>query len=121
MEESFFVDFLKKSSIEDLKKLEKKVRTNIIKCFDDERKNEKLDKRLYEVEMYMFREAMKDIRSYFEYGSEMPSKLSRLYWLYSSFMNIDKILEDLEKSYIKFSDFKKDMSERICIRCRKRY
>ena len=52
MEESFFVDFLKKLSIEELKKLEKKVRTNIIKCLDDERKtNEKLDKRLYEVEM----------------------------------------------------------------------
>ena len=76
MEESFFVDFLKKSSIEELKKLDKKVRTNIIKCFDDERKtNEKLDKRLYEVEFYMFREAMKDIYSYFEYGSEMPSKI----------------------------------------------
>ena len=39
MEESFFVDFLKKLE---------KVRTNIIKCFDDERKtNEKLDERLY--------------------------------------------------------------------------
>ena len=70
--------------------------------------------------MYMFREAMKDIHSYFEHGSEIPSKLSRLYWLYSSLMNIDKILEDLEKSYIKISDFKEDMTERICIRCWKR-
>ena len=34
--------------------------------------------------MYMFREAMKDIHSCFEYNSEIPSKLSKLYWLYSS-------------------------------------
>ena len=57
----------------------------------------------------MFREAMKDIHSYFEYGSEMPSKLSSLYWLYSSLMNIDKILEDFEKSTI--SDFKEIQEE----------
>ena len=60
-------------------------------------------------------------------------KLSRLYWLYSSLMNIDKILEDFEKTYIKISDFKEiqeeslikqkikeDMPERICKRCWKR-
>ena len=66
MEESLFVDFLKKLSIEELKKLEKNVRTNIIKCFD---------------EMYMFRDAMKDVYSYFEYDSQIVIKLRKLYWL----------------------------------------
>ena len=59
----------------------------------------------------MFREAMKDIYSYFEYGSEIPSKLSRLYWIYSSLINIDKIMEDFKKSYITISDFKEIQEE----------
>ena len=104
MEESFLVDFLKKLSIEELKKLEKELRTNIMKCIDNERKtNEKLDKRLYEVEM----DRIRDVKyEYFEYGSKMVLKLSKLIWLYSTLMDIDKKIGRLEDLYLTISDFK---------------
>ena len=50
---------------------------------------------------------MKDMYSYFE----IPPKLSRLYWLYSSLMNIGKIMEDFKKSCITISDFKEIQEE----------
>ena len=75
MEKSFLIEVQKKLRIEELKNLEKELRRNLMKCLYDERKtNEKLDKRLYEVEKVMFREIVKDSDLYFEYGSEMPSK-----------------------------------------------
>ena len=105
MEESFLVDFLKKLSIGELKKLEKEVRTNTMKCIDNERKtNEKLDKRLYKVEMDTFRDVVK--YEYFEYGSKMVSKLSKLIWLYSTLIDIDKKIGRLEDLYLTISDFK---------------
>ena len=103
------IEVQKKLRIEELKNLEKELRTNIIKCLDDERKtNEKLDKRLYEVEMVMFRNIVKDSDSYFEYGSEMLSKLCKLFWLYSTLMDVDKRLEDLN---LGISDFKEMIDE----------
>ena len=96
MEESFLMEVENKLTIEELKKLEKEFRENIMKCLDDERKtNEKLDKRLYEVEMDMFKAITKNLHFYFEYGSEMTSKLRNLISLYSRLMDIDKSLEEL--------------------------
>ena len=96
MDKSFLIEVQNKFRIEQLENFKKEVRTNIIKCLDDERKtNEKLDKRLYEVEMVMFRDIVKDIDLNVEYGSEMVPKLSNLFWLYSNLMDIDKRLEDL--------------------------
>ena len=78
MEETFLIEFLKKLRIEELKKLEKEIRTNIMKCLDNERKtNEKLDKILYEVEMDMIRDIVKDSDSYFGYRSQMVPKLRK--------------------------------------------
>ena len=111
MEKSFLIEVQNKSRIEELKKFEKELRTNIIKCLDDERKtNEKLHKRLYEVEMDMFRVIVKDSDLYFEYGSEMPSKLCKLFQLYSRLMDIDKRLEDLN---LGISDFKEMTEEEM--------
>ena len=45
----------------------------------------------------------KKLYFYFEYGSEMPSKLSNLISLYSRLMDFDKRLEDLN---LRISDFK---------------
>ena len=87
MDKSFFIKVKNKLTIEELKKLKKELRENIIKCFYEERKtNVKLDKKLYEVEMDMFRDVMKDIDLKFEYRSEFHD----LIWLYSSLMDIDK-------------------------------
>ena len=110
MEKSFLIEVQNKLTTEELKKFEKKLRENIIKCLDDERKtNEKLDKRLYEVEMDMFSDTVKDSYSCFELGSEMPSKLCNLFWLYSRLMDIYKRLEDLN---LGISDFK-EMTEEV--------
>ena len=96
MDKSFLIEVQNKFRIEELENFKKEVRTNIIKCLNDERKtNEKLDKRLYEVEMYMFRDIVKDIDLNVEYGSEMVPKLRKLFWLYSTLMDVDKKLEDL--------------------------
>ena len=92
MDKSFFIKVKNKLTIEALKKLKKELRENIIKCLDEERKtNVKLDKKLYEVEMDMFRDVMKDIDLKFEYRSELHD----LIWLYSSLMDIDKKLENV--------------------------
>ena len=57
-----------------------------MKCLDEERKtNVKLDKKLYEVEMDMFRDVMKDM--------DLKFNLNDLIRLYSSLMNIDSIME----------------------------
>ena len=62
MDRSFLIKAKNKLTIEELKKFEKEFRENIIKCLDDERKtNEKLDKRLYEVEMDMFKAITKNL------------------------------------------------------------
>ena len=96
MDKSFLIEVQNKLRIQELENFKKEVRTNIIKCLDDERKtNEKLDKRLYEVEMDMFRDIVKDSYSCLEYHSEMASKLCKSFWLYSSLMDIDKKLEDV--------------------------
>ena len=111
MDKTFLIEVQNKSRIEELKKFEKELRTNIIKCLDDERKtNEKLDKRLCEVEMVMFRDIVKDIDLNVEYGSEMVPKLSNLFWLYSRLMEIDKRLEDLN---LVISDFKEMREEEM--------
>ena len=87
----------------------KELRENIIKFLDDERKtNEKLDKRLYEVEMEMFRDIVKDSYSFFERRSEIVPKLRKLFWLYSCLMDIDKRLEELN---LGISDFKEMVEE----------
>ena len=39
MDKSFLTEVKNKLTTEELKKFEKKLRTNIIKCLDDERKN----------------------------------------------------------------------------------
>ena len=71
MDKSFLTEVQNKSRIEELKIFEKELREKIIKCLDDERKtNEKLDKRLYEFELNMFRDILKDIDSYFVYRSQ---------------------------------------------------
>ena len=76
----------------------------MIKCIDDERKtNEKLDKRLYEVETVMFADILKDIDSYIEHRSEMVQNLRKSFWLYSFLMDIDKRLEEFN---LAISDFK---------------
>ena len=91
METSFLIEIQKKLRIEELKNFEKELRTKIIKCLDDERKtNEKLDKRLYEVEMDTFSDIVKDIHLNVEFDSEMASKLRKSFWLYSILMDIDK-------------------------------
>ena len=87
MDKSFFIKVKNKLTIEALKKLKKELRENIIKCLDEE----KLDKKLYEVEMDIFRDVMKDIDLKFEYRSELRD----LIWLYSSMMGIDKRLENV--------------------------
>ena len=70
----------------------KELREKIIKCLDEERKtNVKLDKKLYECEKDMFNNFMKDI--IFEFG--YPAELDHLIWLYSSLMDIDKKLENV--------------------------
>ena len=110
MDKSFLTEVKNMLTTEELKKLGKELQENIIKCLDDERKtNEKLDKRLYEVEMDMFRDIVKDSYSCFEFGSEMPSKLGNLFWLYSRLMDIDKRLEDWNFG---ISDFK-EMTEEV--------
>ena len=110
MDKSFLIEVQKKLRIEELKNFEKELRTNIIKCLDDERKtNENLDKRLYEVEMVMFRDIVKDIHLNVEHGSEMPSKLRKSFWLYSILMDIDKRLEDLN---LGIGDFKEMREEK---------
>ena len=108
MDRSFLTEVKNKLTIEELNKFKKELRKNIIKCLDDERKtNEKLDKRLYEVEMVMFGDILKD--SYFEYSSEILLKLRNLFWLYSSLMDIDKRLEDVN---LGISDFKEMREEK---------
>ena len=110
MDKSFLIEVQKKLRIEELKNLEKELRTIIIKCLDDERKtNEKLDKRLYEIEMDMFSDIVKDIYSYVVYGSEMVPKLRKSFWLYTILMDIDKRLEDLN---LGISDFKETREEK---------
>ena len=100
MDKSFLTEVKNMLTTEELKQLGKELQENIIKCLDDERKtNEKLDKRLYEVEMDMFRDI----------GSEMPSKLHNLFWLYSRLMDIDKRLEDLNLGISEF----KEMTEEV--------
>ena len=114
MEKRFLIEVQKKLRIEELKNLEEELRTNIIKCLDDERKtNEKLDKRSYEVEMVMFRDIVKDLDLNVEYGSEMVPKLRNFFWLYSRLMDIDKILEDLNLGISYF----KEMKEEVYILC----
>ena len=62
MDKSFLTEVKNKLTTEELKKFEKELRKNVIKCLDDERKtNEKLDKRLHEVEMGMFKAIKKDL------------------------------------------------------------
>ena len=101
----------KKLTTEELKKFGKEFREKIIKCLDDEREtNEKLDKRLYEVGMIMFRDIVKDIHFNVEYGSEMVPKLRKSFWLYSNLMDIDKRLEDLN---LGISDFKEMREEEM--------
>ena len=56
--------------------------------------------------MYMFRDVMKDIHSYFECNSQIVAKLRKLYWLYSSLMNIDKRLEELNLGISDFEEMK---------------
>ena len=51
---------------------------------------------------------LKKICFYFEYDSELPSKLCNLIWLYLNLMDIDKSLEDLN---LKISYFKEMMEE----------
>ena len=110
MEESSLIEVQNKLTIEELKKFEKELREKMIKCLDDERKtNEKLDKRLYEVEMNMFRDILKDTGSYFVYRSQIVSKLRKLFCLYSNLMDIDKKLEELN---LGISDYK-EMAEEV--------
>ena len=110
MDKSFLIEVQNKLRIEELENFKKEVRTNIRKCLDYERKtNEKIDKRLYEVEMDMFKAITKHLYFYFEYGSEMPSKLSNLISLYSRLMDFDKILKELN---LGISDFK-EMREEV--------
>ena len=81
-----------------------------MKCLDDERKtNEKLDKRLYEFEMKMFGEIVKDLKSQFVYCSEKKTKLCKLFYLYSALVDLDKNLEDLNLWISKF----KEMTEEV--------
>ena len=104
MDKSFLNDIKNKLNIEELKTYIKELREKIIKCLDEERKtNVELDKRLYEVEMDMFRDVVKGIDSYFEYPYEYPSKLRDLIWLYSSLMDIDRKMEymNIGISYLK--------------------
>ena len=76
--EVFLIEVKNKLTIEELKKIKKELRKNVIKCIDDERKtNEKLDERLSEVEMVMFRDILKYIDSYIEYRSEMVQNLRK--------------------------------------------
>ena len=111
MEKSFLIEVQKKLRIEELKNLEKELRRNIMKCLGDERKtNEKLGKRLNEVDMNMFKVIAKNLHLYFEYGSETPSKLRNLFWRYSRLMDIDKRLEDLN---LGISDFKEMTDEEM--------
>ena len=107
MDRSFLSEVKNKLTIEELKKFKKELQKNIIKCIDDERKtNEKLDKRLYEVEMDTLKVSTKDLYFYFENGS--LSKLRKSFWLYSFLMDIDKRLEDLN---LGISDFKEMREE----------
>ena len=110
MDRSFLIEVKNKLTVEEIKKFEKDLRENIIKCIDHERKrNEKFDKRLYEVEMDMFKVIAKDLYFYFENGSEMLSKLSKSFWLYSFLMDIDKRLEEFN---LGISDFKEMREEK---------
>ena len=96
MDKSFLTEVKNNLTMEELKKFKKELRENITKCLDDERKtNEKFDKRFYEAEMDMFSGILKDIDSYFEYRSQIVSKLRNSFWLYSFLMDIDKRLEDV--------------------------
>ena len=107
MDRSFLSEVKNKLTIEKLKKFKKELQKNIIKCIDDERKtNEKLDKRLYEVDMDTLKVSTKDLYFYFKNGS--LSKLRKSFWLYSFLMDIDKRLEDLN---LGISDFKEMREE----------
>ena len=73
-----------------IKEFKKELRENIVKCLDDERKkNVKLDKRLYEVEIDMFEVVVKDIKSRLGRTSKSLSKLQDLIRLYSTLIDID--------------------------------
>ena len=46
MDGSFLIEVKNKLTIEEFKKFKKELRENIIKCLDERKTNEKLDKRL---------------------------------------------------------------------------
>ena len=96
MDKSFLIKVKNNLTIKSLKKLNKELRENIIKCLDEERKtNVKLDKSLYEYEKDMFGYVMKDI-VLFDLEFENRSELRDLIWLYSSLMDNDKNLENVK-------------------------
>ena len=93
-------EFEKEISIKEFKK---KLRENIVKCLDDERKkSKKLDKRLYEVEIDMFEVVVRDIKSRPGRPSKSLSKLQGLIKLYSTLMDIDKKMNDVKIGYKKY-------------------
>ena len=90
-----------------IKKFKKEPRENIVKCLDDERKKSvKLDKRLYEVEIDMFEDVVRDIKSRPGRTSKSLSKLQDLIRLYSTLIDIDKKMDDVKLGFKKYFEDK---------------
>ena len=83
-----------------IKDLEKLLREKISKCINEERKkSNKLDKRLFELEIDMMEDLVKDKRSKPGRPSNSISRLDDWIRDYSSIKDIDKKIRDLKKIY----------------------